>query len=212
MHFVDESPDTNRLKWPFNDRWAYFIGKGCQPIRLTTVPQPFDLNKTKVWLPKQVMSILKVSRKVDNYFGATDLQLMIKDAKMTDRHLNLIEQQAVGSEVPDFFEKFVECYWHRMDVTVVGSYDVITDNLFTIIISKESFIMTIKYSNRYSTEFKSSIMSLHKNGCSADFLAKKYNVSVSTVTKWMNQADPNNSKVPSDHEWALIEENQRLRE
>ena len=56
------------------------------------------------------MSILKVSRKVDNYFGATDLQLMIKDAKMTDRHLNLIEQQAVGSEVPDFFEKFVECY------------------------------------------------------------------------------------------------------
>jgi len=99
-----------------------------------------------------------------------------------------------------------------MDVTVVGSYDVITDNLFTIIISKESFIMTIKYSNRYSPEFKSSIMLLHKNNRSADFLAKEYNVSVSTVTKWMNQADPNNSKVPSDHEWALIEENRRLRE
>ncbi|MBB6433465.1 transposase-like protein [Leuconostoc carnosum] len=60
--------------------------------------------------------------------------------------------------------------------------------------------MTIKYSNRYSPEFKSSIMLLHKNNRSADFLAKEYNVSVSTVTKWMNQADPNNSKVPSDHE------------
>lgn len=96
--------------------------------------------------------------------------------------------------------------------TIKGSYDVITDNLFAIIISKESFIMPIKSSNRYSPEFKSSIVSLHKKGRSSNSLAKEYNVSVSTVTKWINQADPNNTQVLSDHERALIKENRRLKE
>lgn len=41
--------------------------------------------------------------------------------------------------------------------------------------------------NRYSSEFKSSIVSLHKTGRLANSLAKEYNVSVSTVTKWINR-------------------------
>ena len=98
MRFVDEVPDKSRLKWPLNDRWAYFLGKGRQPIRLTTAPQPFDMNKTKAWLQKQVMPTLKVIKEIDNYFGTTDLQLMIKDAELNDKHLKLIEQQTVGSE------------------------------------------------------------------------------------------------------------------
>lgn len=98
MRFVDEIPDKSRLKWPLNERWAYFLGQGRQPIRLTTAPQPFDLNKTKAWLQKQVMPTLKVIKEIDNYFGTTDLQLMIKDAELTDKHLKLIEQQTVGSE------------------------------------------------------------------------------------------------------------------
>ena len=66
--------------------------------------------------------------------------------------------------------------------------------------------------NRYSAEFKSSIVSLHKTGRSANSLSKEYNVSVSTVTKWINQANPNNTKVLSDNERALIKENHRLKE
>lgn len=98
MRFVDVVPDKSRLKWPLNEPWAYFIGKGRQPIRLTTDPKPFDLNKTKAWLQKQVMPTLKVIKEIDNYFGTTDLQLMIKDAELTNKHLKLIEQQTVGSE------------------------------------------------------------------------------------------------------------------
>lgn len=41
--------------------------------------------------------------------------------------------------------------------------------------------MAIKYSN----EFKESIVSLSQTGRSANSLAKEYNVSVSTVTKWI---------------------------
>ena len=44
------------------------------------------------------MPTLKVIKEIDNYFGTTDLQLMIKDAELTDKHLKLIEQQTVGSE------------------------------------------------------------------------------------------------------------------
>ncbi|KRM23351.1 hypothetical protein FC90_GL000305 [Latilactobacillus graminis DSM 20719] len=40
----------------------------------------------------------------------------------------------------------------------------------------------------------------------ANSLAKEYNVSVSTVTKWIKQADPNNPKVLSSNERALIKE------
>jgi len=73
--------------------------------------------------------------------------------------------------------------------------------------------MPTKYSNhRYSAEIKSSIVSLHKTGRSANSLSKEYNVSVYTVTKWINQANPNNAKVLSDNERALIKENRRLKE
>ena len=43
--------------------------------------------------------------------------------------------------------------------------------------------MEIKYSNG----FKESIVSLSQAGRSANSLAKEYNVSVSTVTKWIKQ-------------------------
>ena len=73
--------------------------------------------------------------------------------------------------------------------------------------------MPIKSSNnRYSAEFKSSIVSLHKTGRAANSLSKEYNISVSTVTKWINQANPNNTKVLSNNERALIKENRRLKE
>ena len=84
---------------------------------------------------------------------------------------------------------------------VYGSYDVITSNLFAIIISKEYFIMPIKsFNNRCSAKFKSSIVSLHKTVYSANPLSKEYNVSVSTVTKRINQANHDETKVFSDNE------------
>lgn len=92
------------------------------------------------------------------------------------------------------------------------SYEEILDKVFAIIISKESFIMSTKFSiKRYSSEFKSSIVSLHKTGYSANSLAREYNASVSAVTKWINQDNPNNTKVLSDNEQALIKGKHRLK-
>lgn len=65
---------------------------------------------------------------------------------------------------------------------------------------------------RYSTEFKESVVSLSQTGRSANSLSKEYNVSVSTVSKWINQADPTNHTVLSLKERELIKENKRLKE
>lgn len=65
---------------------------------------------------------------------------------------------------------------------------------------------------RYSSEFKESIVSLSQTGRSANSLAKEYNVSVSTVSKWINQADPTNTQVLSLRERELIKEVKRLKE
>ncbi len=68
-----------------------------------------------------------------------------------------------------------------------------------------------KLTSRYSEDFKNSIVALHQTGRSANSLAKEYNVSVSTVTKWVKQGDPENTDELSSRERLLIKENQRSR-
>ena len=59
---------------------------------------------------------------------------------------------------------------------------------------------------RYSEEFKQSMILLKHSGRSATSLSKEYNVSVSTICKWIQQDDPSNTNVLS------IKENKRLKE
>lgn len=69
-----------------------------------------------------------------------------------------------------------------------------------------------KKSTRYSRKFKDSIVSLSQTRRSANSLSKEYNVSVSTVSKWINQTDSTNSTALSLRERELIKENKRLKE
>jgi len=50
---------------------------------------------------------------------------------------------------------------------------------------------------RYSEEFKESMVSLKNSGRSATSLSREYNVSVSTICKWVQQDDPSNTNVLS---------------
>lgn len=65
---------------------------------------------------------------------------------------------------------------------------------------------------RYSQEFRESMVSLGQTGRSANSLSKEYNVSVSTITKWIRQADPNDKTFLSLRERELVKENKRLKE
>ncbi len=69
-----------------------------------------------------------------------------------------------------------------------------------------------KKTKKYAQEFKESIVALHQTGRSANSLAKEYNVSVSTISKWVQQADPTNKHVLSLRERELVKENKRLTE
>lgn len=64
----------------------------------------------------------------------------------------------------------------------------------------------------YAPEFKESIVALYQTGRSASSLAREYQVSVSTVTKWIHQANPTHEQTISLREQALLKENQRLKE
>lgn len=70
--------------------------------------------------------------------------------------------------------------------------------------------MTKLKRNRYSSEFKESIVALSQGGKSANALAKEYGVSVSTVSKWINQDNPEHPEL-SEREKLLLKENKRLK-
>ena len=73
-------------------------------------------------------------------------------------------------------------------------------------------MQTKNTATRYSKEFRESMVSLSQTGRSANSLSKEYNVSVSTISKWINQADPTNTQVLSLKERELIKEVKRLKE
>lgn len=98
LKFVDEKKNIERINWPINKRWAYFCGENRQPLRLTTAPEPFDLQKTKAWIQKQVAPMLKVLFRIDGYNGTTDTMTMIRNTKLQKRHLKILEQQTTARD------------------------------------------------------------------------------------------------------------------
>lgn len=73
-------------------------------------------------------------------------------------------------------------------------------------------MQTRKSTILYSKEFKESMVFMNQTGRSANSLSKEYNVSVSTISKWIRQADPNDRNVLSAREQELVKENKRLKE
>ncbi len=50
IRFVDREPEKRKTDWKLNDRWAWFIGKDRPPIKLTTDPEPYTLERTLGWI------------------------------------------------------------------------------------------------------------------------------------------------------------------
>jgi phage replication initiation protein len=98
LRFVDARPGTPRLKWPTNRNWARFIGHDRQPLRLTTAPEPLDLNRTRAWIDKQVAPMERVLHEIDAYWGNQKTMQSIRDAVLTDKHRQMIEQYTVEAD------------------------------------------------------------------------------------------------------------------
>ena len=98
IRFVDREPDKRKTDWKTNDRWAYFIGENRPPIKLTSQPEPYTLVRTLNWISRQVAPTLKMLKKIDAGNQTDYLKTIEDNAKLTEKHLKIIEQQTADTE------------------------------------------------------------------------------------------------------------------
>ncbi|WP_430538087.1 MobT family relaxase [Clostridium perfringens] len=98
IRFVDKNKDKGRSEWKTNEHWNYFIGEGREKLKLTTSPEPYNINKTLNWLSRQVAPTLKIIKKLDNLNNTTLIEDLIRHAELTDRHKKIIQQNSVNVE------------------------------------------------------------------------------------------------------------------
>ncbi|EAC7426788.1 TPA_asm: helix-turn-helix domain-containing protein [Listeria monocytogenes] len=98
IRFVDKDDTKRRSDWQTNEQWKIFIGKNRGELRLTTKPEPYTFERTLNWLRHQVAPTLKVTSILDVLNETDILQAMIREAKLTEKHEKLIEQQHLDVE------------------------------------------------------------------------------------------------------------------
>lgn len=98
IRFVDKEEEKPRSEWPLNQEWAWFIGENRDSIRLTTQPEPYSFDRTLRWLAHQVAPTWKIATKLDDINQTTHIQDMLREAKLTDKHKQLLKQQAISTE------------------------------------------------------------------------------------------------------------------
>ena len=103
LRFVDIEEDKRRENWKLNDRWAWFIGKGREPLKLTTQPEPYTLSRTLNWIARQVAPTLKMLKRIDAGNNTEYLKNIEQHAKLTEKHEQIIKQQT--APVTELIEK-----------------------------------------------------------------------------------------------------------
>ncbi|WP_073113098.1 MobT family relaxase [Hespellia stercorisuis] len=98
IRFVDKEDSKKRSDWKLNDRWAWFIGQGRNPLKLTTQPEPYTLERTLRWIARQVAPTLEMLEQIDAG-NNTDYLKSIKEAtKLTEKHKKIISQQTASPQ------------------------------------------------------------------------------------------------------------------
>lgn len=98
LRFAEKDETKRRSQWQTNERWAWFIGKNRQELRLTTEPEPYTLERTIRWIGRQVAPTLKMAQILDKNNDTTIVKDIIKRAELSKRHKKIIEQQVAGIE------------------------------------------------------------------------------------------------------------------
>lgn len=98
VRFVDMEADKRREDWKLNDRWAWFIGDGREPLKLTTQPEPYTLSRTLNWIARQVAPTLKMLKQIDTGNKTDYLKNIERSARLTEKHKQIIRQQTAGVE------------------------------------------------------------------------------------------------------------------
>lgn len=98
VRFVDKEADKKRNDWKLSVRWAWFIGENREPLKLTTKPEPYTLDRTLRWIQRQVDPTLKMLETITAKTGIDYLKEIRKSTKLTEKHYKIIEQQTTSTE------------------------------------------------------------------------------------------------------------------
>lgn len=98
VRFVDKEADKKRSDWKLSVRWAWFIGESREPLKLTTKPEPYTLDRTLRWIQRQVDPTLKMLETITAKTGIDYLKEIRKSTKLTEKHYKIIEQQTTSTE------------------------------------------------------------------------------------------------------------------
>lgn len=98
IRFADKEPDKRKSDWKTNARWAWFIGEGRPPVKLTTKPEPYTLERTLKWLQRQVAPTLKMMKRIDAGNQTDYLETIEQQARLTERHEQIIRQQTATAD------------------------------------------------------------------------------------------------------------------
>ena len=93
VRFVDKEADKKRSDWKLSVRWAWFIGENREPLKLTTKPEPYTLDRTLRWIQRQG-DLEAITAKT----GIDYLKEIRKSTKLTEKHYKIIEQQTTATE------------------------------------------------------------------------------------------------------------------
>ena len=98
VRFVDKEADKKRSDWKLSVRWAWFIGENREPLKHTTKPEPYTLDRTLRWIQRQVDPTLKMLETITAKTGIDYLKEIRKSTKLTEKHYKIIEQQTTSTE------------------------------------------------------------------------------------------------------------------
>lgn len=92
IRFVDAVPGKSRRDWKTNKDWLFFIGENRGRLKLTTQPEPYEVNKTRNWMSHQVAASQKMLMEIDRLNGTTFVKDMMENVKLRPKHRKIIEQ------------------------------------------------------------------------------------------------------------------------
>ena len=95
VRFVDKNTTISKSKWKINNRWAWFIGENRKPLKLTSQPEPYTIQKTLSWLSKQVAPTLKMIIEYDNQNNTTIFKDMINNTRLNNKQKQFLERQNI---------------------------------------------------------------------------------------------------------------------
>lgn len=103
IRFADKDESKERCDWETSASWQWFLGTDRGRLKLTTKPEPYTFQRTLHWLNRQVAPTLKMAMKLDKVNGTDYIDTMLEQAKLTEKHKKILQQQS--AEMDDIITK-----------------------------------------------------------------------------------------------------------